>query len=61
VAERGTPQSRQPAGGAIGLGLWLLLQGIPGLNGLQQLRLLRELIPWVLLAEWMGAWARTRR
>ncbi len=36
-------------GGAIGLGLWLLLQVIPGLNSLLLLRPLQELTPWVLL------------
>jgi Ca2+-transporting ATPase len=36
-------------GGAIGLGLWLLLQVIPGLNSLLMLRPLQELTPWVLL------------
>lgn len=36
-------------GGAIGLGLWLLLQAIPGLNALLLLRPLQELTPWVVL------------
>jgi Ca2+-transporting ATPase len=36
-------------GGVIGLGLWLLLQVIPGLNALLLLRPLSGLIPWVLL------------
>ena len=36
-------------GGAIGLGLWLLLQGIPGLNSLLLLRPLPQLTAWVLL------------
>jgi P-type Ca2+ transporter type 2C len=36
-------------GGVIGLGLWLLLQVIPGLNALLLLRPLPGLIPWVLL------------
>jgi len=36
-------------GGAIGLGLWLLLQVIPGLNSLLLLRPLQALTPWVLL------------
>ena len=38
-----------PLGAAIGLALWLLLQLIPGLNGLLLLRPLPQLIPWVLL------------
>jgi Ca2+-transporting ATPase len=36
-------------GGATGLGFWLLLQWIPGLNALLLLRPLPELTPWVLL------------
>ena len=36
-------------GGALGLGLWLLLQVIPGLNALLLLRPLQALTPWVLL------------
>jgi Ca2+-transporting ATPase len=36
-------------GGALGLGLWLLLQVIPGLNSLLMLQPLQELTPWVLL------------
>jgi Ca2+-transporting ATPase len=44
------PRSRiSQLGGAIGLGLWLLLQLIPGLNALLLLRPLPELTPWVLL------------
>ncbi|MCS5693958.1 HAD-IC family P-type ATPase [Cyanobium sp. FGCU-6] len=46
----GEPRSRiSQLGGAIGLGLWLLLQLIPGLNALLLLRPLQELTPWVLL------------
>jgi Ca2+-transporting ATPase len=36
-------------GGGIALGLWLLLQVIPGLNTLLLLRPLRDITPWVLL------------
>ncbi len=46
----GEPRSRiSQLGGAIGLGLWLLLQVIPGLNSLLLLRPLQEFTPWVLL------------
>ena len=46
----GEPRSRlSQFGGAIGVGLWLLLQAIPGLNGLLMLRPLSGLIPFVLL------------
>ena len=46
----GEPRSRiSQLGGAIGLGLWLLLQVIPGLNALLLLRSQQELTPWVLL------------
>jgi P-type Ca2+ transporter type 2C len=46
----GEPRSRiSQLGGAIGLGLWLLLQVSPGLNSLLLLRPLQELTPWVLL------------
>jgi Ca2+-transporting ATPase len=45
----GEPRSRlSQFGGAIGLGLWLLLQVIPGLNGVLLLRPLPGLIPYVL-------------
>ena len=45
----GEPRSRlSQFGGAIGLGLWLLLQVFPGLNALLLLRPLPELIPFVL-------------
>ncbi len=45
----GEPSSRlSQFGGAIGLGLWLLLQAIPGLNGVLLLRPLPGLIPYVL-------------
>lgn len=45
----GEPRSRlSQFGGAIGLGLWLLLQVIPGLNALLLLRPLPGLIPFVL-------------
>jgi Ca2+-transporting ATPase len=45
----GEPRSRlSQFGGAIGLGLWLLLQVIPGLNALLLLRPLPGLIPYVL-------------
>ena len=47
----GEPRSRiSQLGGAIGLGLWLLLQAIPALNRLLLLRPLPELIPFVLPA-----------
>ena len=47
----GEPRSRiSQFGGAIGLGLWLLLQAIPPLNRLLLLRPLPELIPFVLPA-----------
>ncbi|MEB3333174.1 MAG: cation transporting ATPase C-terminal domain-containing protein, partial [Synechococcaceae cyanobacterium] len=46
----GEPRSRiSQLGGAIGLGLWLLLQLIPGLNALLLLQPLPALTPWVLL------------
>jgi Ca2+-transporting ATPase len=46
----GEPRSRiSQLGGAIGLGLWLLVQVIPGLNSLLLLRPLKEITPWVLL------------
>jgi Ca2+-transporting ATPase len=45
----GEPRSRlSQLGAAIGLGLWLLLQGIPGLNALLQLRPLPQLLPLLL-------------
>jgi Ca2+-transporting ATPase len=45
----GEPRSRlSQFGGAIGLGLWLLLQAIPGLNAVLLLRPLPGLIPYVL-------------
>jgi Ca2+-transporting ATPase len=45
----GEPRSRlSQFGGAIGLGLWLLLQSVPGLNALLLLRPLPGLIPFVL-------------
>ena len=45
----GEPSSRlSQFGGAIGLGLWMLLQAIPGLNGVLLLRPLPGLIPYVL-------------
>jgi Ca2+-transporting ATPase len=45
----GEPRSRlSQFGGAIGLGLWLLLQAVPGLNALLLLRPLPGLIPFVL-------------
>jgi Ca2+-transporting ATPase len=45
----GEPRSRLSRfGGAIGLGLWLLLQAVPGLNALLLLRPLPGLIPFVL-------------
>jgi Ca2+-transporting ATPase len=46
----GEPRSLlSQCGGAIGLGLWLLLQAIPGLNALLLLRPLPGLIPFVLV------------
>ena len=49
VLLNGEPSSRlSQFGGAIGLGLWLLLQVIPGLNGVLLLRPLPGLIPYVL-------------
>jgi len=45
----GEPRSRlSQLGAAIGLGLWLLLQAIPGLNALLQLRPLPQLLPLLL-------------
>jgi Ca2+-transporting ATPase len=60
----GEPRSRlSQFGGAIGLGLWLLLQTLPGLNALLLLRPQPGLIPIVLvlsLLVWLLLWLVSR-
>ncbi len=70
----GEPRSRiSQLGGAIGLALWLLIQLIPGLNGVLLLRPLPGFAPWLLLGaagillafswfstSWRGIWGSGR-